>query len=274
MNNLKKRTITGALFAGTIIGMTVAGPMTFGILLFIISAWSILEFYSLFTTRNVFPQKFFGIAISQLFIILMIFVARNHIPVKWLLVMIPLLFSVFIAELFRKQEHPFLNIAITLTGLIYITIPISLFGLMIFNVNLIGDFNWHLALGIFFLHWANDTGAYLIGSRFGKRKLFKRHSPNKTWEGSIGGALTALLVAYALGSGFKEMDLVHWFAIAFIIVITGTLGDLVESMLKRSLQLKDTGTIFPGHGGMLDRFDGLLLSLPFIAFYLFFCHVI
>lgn len=274
MNNLKKRTITGVLFAGTIIGMTIAGPMTFGILLFIISAWSILEFYSLFTTRNVFPQKFFGIAISQLFIILMIFVARNHIPVKWLLVMIPLLFSVFIAELFRKQEHPFLNIAITLTGLIYITIPISLFGLMIFNVNLIGDFNWHLALGIFFLHWANDTGAYLVGSRFGKRKLFKRHSPNKTWEGSIGGALTALLVAYALGSRFNEMDMAHWLTIALIIVITGTLGDLVESMLKRSLQLKDTGTIFPGHGGMLDRFDGLLLSLPFIAFYLFFCHVI
>jgi phosphatidate cytidylyltransferase len=274
MKNLQKRTITGALFAGTIIGMTAAGPMTFGILLFIISAWSILEFYSLFTTRNVYPQKFFGIAISQLFIILMILVARNAIPVKWLLVMIPLLFSVFFAELFRKKEHPFLNIAITLTGLIYITIPISLFGLMIFNVNLIGDFNSHLALGIFFLHWANDTGAYLIGSRFGKRKLFKRHSPNKTWEGSAGGALAALLVAYALGSGFKEMDMIHWMAVAVIIVITGTLGDLAESMLKRSLQLKDTGTIFPGHGGMLDRFDGLLISLPFIAFYLFFCHVI
>lgn len=274
MNNLKKRTITGVLFAGIIIGMTVAGPMSFGILLFIISAWSILEFYSLFTTRNVYPQKFFGIAISQLFIILMILVARNAIPVKWLLVMIPLLFSVFIAELFRKHEHPFLNIAITLTGLIYITIPISLFGLMIFNVNLIGDFNSHLALGIFFLHWANDTGAYLIGSRFGKRKLFKRHSPNKTWEGSIGGALMALLVAYALGSVFTEMDMIHWLAISVIIVIAGTLGDLAESMLKRSLQLKDTGTIFPGHGGMLDRFDGLLISLPFIAFYLFFCHVI
>lgn len=274
MNNLKKRTITGALFAGTIIGMTVAGPLTFGILLFIISAWSILEFYSLFTTRNVYPQKFFGIAISQLFIILMILVARNAIPVKWMLVMIPLLFSVFIAELFRKQEHPFLNIAITLAGLIYITIPISLFGLMVFNVNLIGDFNSHVALGIFFLHWANDTGAYLVGSRFGKRKLFKRHSPNKTWEGSIGGVLTALLVAYLLGISFPEMDMSHWLAIALIIVITGTLGDLAESMLKRSLQLKDTGTIFPGHGGMLDRFDGLLLSLPFIAFYLFFCHVI
>lgn len=274
MNNLKKRTLTGVLFAGTIIGLTVGGPWTFAVLLFIISSWSILEFYSLFTTRNVFPQKFFGIAISQLFIILMILVARNVIPVKWLLIMIPLLFSVFVAELFRNKEHPFLNIAITLTGLIYITIPISLFGLMIFNVNLAGDFNSHLALGIFFLHWANDTGAYLAGSRFGKRKLFKRHSPNKTWEGSIAGMLTSMLVAFLLSISFTELDRHHWFMIALIVVVAGTLGDLAESMLKRSLQLKDTGTIFPGHGGMLDRFDGLLLSLPFIAFYLFFCHVI
>ncbi len=274
MKNLLKRTLTGAVFAGSIIGLTLGGPFTFSILLFIISVWTIFEFYSLFTTRNVYPQIFFGIIISQLFIILMILVARNIIPVKWLLVMIPLLFTIFFAELFRSKEHPFLNIAITLCGLTYITIPLSLFGLIIYNINVKGDFNTQLALGIFFLHWANDTGAYMIGSKFGKHKLFKRHSPNKTWEGVFGGAFLALIVAVILGIFFDNLENVHWLALAIIIIISGTLGDLTESMLKRSLQIKDTGTIFPGHGGMLDRFDGLLLSLPFIAFYLFFCQLI
>lgn len=274
MKNLKKRTITGLIFGLIMIGLTVWKPWSFTLLLFIISAWSILEFYSLFTTRNVFPQKFFGMIISQLFIILMILVARNVIPLRWLLVMIPLLFAVFIAELFRKSDHPFLNIAITLTGLIYITIPISLFGLMVFSVHLLGEFNWQLALGIFFLIWANDTGAYFIGSKFGKKKLFQRHSPNKSWEGSVGGLFAALLVAWILAFFFKELSLQHWITVSLIIVVTGTLGDLIESMLKRSLQLKDTGTILPGHGGMLDRFDGLFISLPFIAFYLFICHAI
>jgi len=107
----------------------------------------------------------------------------------------------------------------------------------------------------------------------GKHKLFERLSPGKTWEGSAGGAIFALLTAWGLSFVFHQLDLMQWMLLSLILIITGTLGDLVESMLKRSLGIKDSGDILPGHGGLLDRFDAVLLSAPFVFVYLaLFCQ--
>ena len=117
--------------------------------------------------------------------------------------------------------------------------------------------------------WANDTGAYLFGVRYGKRKLFERHSPKKSWEGFFGGMFTSAIVAYGLSFLFKETTPTVWVGMAILIASFGTLGDLVESMLKRSLDTKDSGGLLPGHGGLLDRFDGLLLAAPVVYAYLY-----
>ncbi|GAI59219.1 unnamed protein product, partial [marine sediment metagenome] len=125
-----------------------------------------------------------------------------------------------------------------------------------------------ILLGFFILFWVSDTAAYLFGVSFGKHRLFKRISPRKSWEGLLGGAFIALITAYLLSLYFKDLRLPDWIIIAFIVVIIGTFGDLVESMYKRSLGLKDSGRILPGHGGILDRFDGVLLASPIVFTYL------
>ncbi len=127
----------------------------------------------------------------------------------------------------------------------------------------------HNLLGYFFILWTYDTGAYLAGSKFGKHKLFERISPKKTWEGAIGGALLALTIAYIISLYFTSFSMTNWMIIAIIIIITGTLGDLVKSSFKRSINIKDSGNIIPGHGGILDRFDALFLSAPFVLCYLY-----
>jgi phosphatidate cytidylyltransferase len=129
-------------------------------------------------------------------------------------------------------------------------------------------------MGFFLLLWTSDTGAYLAGKSFGKTKLFERISPKKTWEGSIGGTILSLAVAYGISNvlGFDDVTTFDWMVIAVLVVIFGTFGDLFESLLKRNLHIKDSGTILPGHGGVLDRFDGLFLAIPAVFFYLLFTN--
>src|SRR5690606_3819133 len=127
-----------------------------------------------------------------------------------------------------------------------------------------GEYNHRLPLGFMLILWGNDTGAYLVGKFLGKRRLFERISPKKTWEGLIGGILFALITSLILASVFAVLSSWQWVGMAVLISIFGTFGDLVESMLKRSQQVKDSGTLLPGHGGLLDRFDGLLLAAPMV----------
>jgi len=123
-------------------------------------------------------------------------------------------------------------------------------------------------LGILFLIWSSDSGAYVVGSLIGRTRLFERISPKKSWEGTIGGGLFSLLVAYILSRYFLEIRTDQWLTLAVIVIVAGILGDLIESMLKRSLQIKDSGSILPGHGGILDRFDALIFAVPFAWVYL------
>jgi phosphatidate cytidylyltransferase len=184
-----------------------------------------------------------------------------------------------IIELFQKSEKPLQNVGLIILGFFYTIFSIT-YVLQLSETSFIGNpkdilenlktnhFSPNIVAGILFLNWANDTGAYIIGSRIGKTPLFPRISPKKTWEGTIAGAVFCLLIGYVLSLFFKELQAFDWVVLGGIVAVFGTLGDLVESMLKRSVGVKDSGRFMPGHGGFLDRFDAFIFSVPFAYFYL------
>src|SRR5690606_25338102 len=145
-------------------------------------------------------------------------------------------------------------------------IPFSLINIIAFSVD--NTFHYEIVVGSLLILWASDSGAFFAGTKFGKTKLFERVSPKKSWEGSLGGAFAAILTAYFLSQYFIILPQWKWMGICGIIVIAGTYGDLIESLFKRSISIKDSGRGLPGHGGFMDRFDGLLLSAPFIVAFL------
>jgi phosphatidate cytidylyltransferase len=269
MNNFVQRTITGAVFGIVLLGSILWNQYTFYSLFVLITILGILEFYRITTNEMYRPQKYFGTVITiALFIITNLFVMQGINP-AWYLVLISLIFLMFIFELYTKANMPFHNIAITLAGIIYIGIPFSMLnGIAYPEIKAGQGYSPHILLGMIYMIWANDTGAYLVGRKLGRHKLFERISPNKTWEGSLGGAFFALIGAYIISIYYTDLALMDWMLISIIVIVMGTFGDLVESLLKRSLNIKDSGTILPGHGGILDRFDSIIMAAPFVLLYI------
>jgi len=261
VNNFISRTITGAIFVMLIIASILLHPVFFASLFLVFCVLGTLEFYKIVASENIQPQKILGIIIAIYWYLSFTFIISFGLSIIFI---IPLVFLVFIFELFRNKPNPILNIAVTLIGFLYIAFPLSLLNFIpIFLEN-----HYELLLGIFVLTWTNDTFAYLTGIKLGKHKLFERISPKKTWEGSIGGLIFSLICACIFSYFYKDSSILVWIGMAIIIVITGILGDLVESMFKRSLQIKDSGSILPGHGGILDRLDAMLIATPFVFVYL------
>lgn len=270
MKNLIERSITGVLFVIVLVGAIMLSEAASSILFFIISFFCLWEFYNLFDSTDVRPQKKLGITAGLIFYIASVLTIRGTLSEAPLTFIIPLFFIVFIVELYRKSVHPISNIAFTFLGVIYISFPISLlYSLAYFNNETFGlVYNYQVLLGYFFILWANDTAAYFIGSRFGKRKLFPSISPKKSWEGSIGGATFGIITSVVNYFLFPNISLWIWIGIGLIVVVFGSLGDLIESLFKRRLGIKDSGKILPGHGGVLDRFDGIFISAPLVYIFL------
>ncbi len=191
------------------------------------------------------------------------------------LTLVPLAF-IFILGLFSKNEKPIQDMAFTIFGVVYVGLSFSLLNRIswiqpgVNNGKMFpgNDYNFHLVLGPILLIWASDSFAYLVGSMIGKRKLHERISPGKTWEGTIGGGVLTMASSYIVAGWFPEIEFKHWLVISLLVVVFGTLGDLFESLLKRQAGIKDSGKIMPGHGGILDRFDSLMLVTPFVYLYL------
>ena len=198
-------------------------------------------------------------------------------------VFIPYLLTVvymFISELYTKAPNPINNWAYTMLSQMYIALPLSMLNVLAFRGTADGVvYTSLLPLSVFIFLWTNDTGAYLSGSLFGKHKLFPRVSPGKSWEGSIGGGILVIVVAALIGmyensdmhTGNAEVSLniAQWIGMGLVVVFFGTWGDLVESLFKRTIGIKDSGNILPGHGGMLDRFDSSLMAIPAAVIYLY-----
>jgi phosphatidate cytidylyltransferase len=265
------RAITGFLFIITIIAGIYLNEIIALSLFSLIVIIGLDEFYGLVKKSKVIkPIRFWGTLTGFSLMLILCLVALNITPIKFVFIPVLMIFTTFLIELYRTNENPFINIAYTLLGISYITIPFAMLFHLGFYVedNFTNGYSFQIILGFFIMLWTNDTGAYLAGRFFGKHKLFERISPKKTWEGSFGGGLLTIVAAYILSVFFTNLDLTNWIIIAVIVAIFGGLGDLVESMLKRSLNIKDSGNILPGHGGILDRFDGLFISVPIIYSYL------
>ena len=260
---ITQRVITGVLGAAIILTSLLWSEWTYFWVFFCICGISMVEFYRLLGVDGHFPLKTFGTA-NGLFIFTMTFLVERGSVVDdyYLLVFITVSTGYLIILYEQRSLKPFLNIAVTFLGILYIAVPFALLNMSIYYDN---QYHPEIILGAILMLWASDTGAYFAGRNFGRRKLFERISPKKTWEGSIGGGIFSLSLAFLYAQYNPTLTLLQWMCISAIIVVGGTYGDLVESLFKRSLKIKDSGRVIPGHGGFLDRFDGLLIASPFIV---------
>ncbi len=271
-SNFAQRAITGTLFVGAVTGLTLWGEWSFFVLIFAINFLCLLEFYELILPDKSWIEKYLGIITGSLTYLMFALIFSADLSIAWYYHLIPIFLLMFIIKLFENSHNEFTTLAFQVLGLLYITLPF----VMLTKMGFINSYEYSagLPLGFFLLLWTSDTGAYLAGRSFGKHKLFERVSPKKTWEGSIGGLVLVSIVAYILSQFelFDAVETIDWLIIGGLIVVFGTFGDLFESLLKRNLNIKDSGTILPGHGGVLDRFDGLFLAVPAVFFYLIFTN--
>lgn len=285
--NLLIRTLTGLVFVLILIGGIVYGPQTFTTLFAVITALSVWEFCTILNNHADLRINRFITTIAAIYLFFAVFsfnlsVVDSTIFLPYLL----LLLYLMISELYKAHPKDIYNLAFSMLAQLYVALPFALMNVLAFI--LVPDnaqgiypshriaYTWIFTLSIFIFLWTNDTGAYCAGSLFGKHRLFPRISPKKSWEGCIGGAVLALFASQIIAffshdfSATNELlNRVVWAGLALFVVVFGTWGDLVESMLKRRLGIKDSGNIMPGHGGMLDRFDSALLAIPAAVIYLY-----
>ena len=278
MKNLIVRTITGIFFVVAVV-VCFLRPVAMEFLFALVTGLSLWEYCGLVNTvKGVSVNRFISTIAGVYFFLAVGGFCSGVVPTG--AVFIPYLLTIvylFISELYTKADNAINNWAHTMLGQMYIALPFSTINVLAFNATPDGSivYNYIVPLCVFIFLWANDTGAYCSGSLFGRHKLFPRISPGKSWEGSIGGAIIVLAVAYLVGwydnSHTPEATLttLQWMGLGLVVVVFGTWGDLVESLFKRTLGIKDSGNILPGHGGMLDRFDSSLMAMPAAVIYLF-----
>ena len=277
MKNFIIRTITGIIFVAAIVASFLR-PEAMVLLFSIVTGLTIWEFTGLVNQRaDVTVNRFIStVAGVYLFYAMTYYCSDIYAGVAKSVVFIPYLVTIvylLVAELYLKQQDPIQDWAYTMLAQMYIALPFSLLNVLAFNAtnNGLVAFNPILPLSVFVFLCVNDSGAYCVGSLIGKHKIFPRISPAKSWEGSIGGAVFVLAAAYAI-SYFIDQNMLtmpEWLGLGLVVVVFGTWGDLVESLFKRTLGIKDSGDILPGHGGMLDRFDSSLLAIPAAVIYLY-----
>jgi phosphatidate cytidylyltransferase len=267
VTNLVKRSFTGIILIAFIIACLFLGEVFFFALCILMIFLGMKEFYDSSTYEHLKIQRWHGIIIGICIYVMFFLYAKEIVDQKIFIPLAPLTLNIFIVELFNKQKKPFINVAYTILGILYIALPISFFNFLVYKGDII-HYSPYVLLAYFGLVWTYDTSAYIWGFLFGTNYLFPRISPHKTWEGLIGGAVTTLIAAWVISKYSRGHVLMDWLIIAAIIVVFGTFGDLSESLFKRSLSLKESGKILPGHGGFLDRFDTVLFSAPIVYAYL------
>lgn len=295
-NNLLQRSLSGALFLVVTIGMLYIGSITYFLFISLVITLALFEFSSMARKLQIRIPYLYVLLISLTIFTLYFLVSLEVIAPIWLsIIVIPLLFFLFVGELYRFHKKPIHNIAFSLLAIVYITIPLTLTNnfvfieredllsgnfldirsyegffsdVLFFNPDRKVIYSPFIFLGFLSIIWIYDTFAYLFGVSFGKHRLFERVSPKKSWEGLIGGALVTMGLTVIFPLIFQILTWQNWLILSVIVIFSATMGDLVESLFKRTLDLKDSGNLIPGHGGVLDRFDSVLLATPAAFVYL------
>jgi phosphatidate cytidylyltransferase len=276
LDNLIRRSLTGVFIVLFVLGGFWLHPVSFVLTGYILLAGAQYEYYNMIRSTGIKPQIAAGIIAGSAVYAISVLVSSGMLKPRWYLILIPLSAAIMIAELYRKTEKPFDSLAHTFFPVTYSAVPFSMFPFSAFSHtglepllktgNMI--FSPGIVVGFFILLWINDSGAYLAGVSFGKHHLMERISPKKSWEGFAGGFILTIVAAWFLSGWMGVVDKKGWIVISVIISVMGTYGDLVESMLKRSTGVKDSGNIMPGHGGFLDRFDSTIISFPMVFLYI------
>ncbi|WP_345124926.1 phosphatidate cytidylyltransferase [Hymenobacter antarcticus] len=301
-SNLRLRIIYGLIGAAMLLGSVWFSPWTFGLFFAAVQAVMLWEFYRMMRAGGYAPATWIGIGVGIIVFgaihltvgysfyapilgwqngwtlyppLLALpqgmplpasywFLSAGGVVYLWMVIGALLMVVLIIREIIQWPDNgkPFANIGAILSGLFYVSLPMSGLNALAFVQN---TYDYRRIFALLFLIWASDIGAYAAGKTFGKHKLAPKISPGKTWEGWAGGFVLTLIVGWALGYLLPDMSLTHRLVAASVVAVFAPLGDLAESMLKRSVGVKDSGSIMPGHGGLLDRFDAFLLVLPVLA---------
>ena len=278
LTNMTVRAFTGVLFV-TIMVTCLFQPVAMVFLFALITCLSLWEYSGLVNNIEDVTINRFISTVAGVYLFLAIsavnsgFVQTNAVFMPYLLTIIYL----FVSELYTKNKNAVHDLSYTMLGQMYVALPLSIINVLAFRTATDGNIHFYylLPLSVFIFLWTSDTGAYCVGSLFGKHKLFPRISPAKSWEGSIGGGVLVLVAAFLVSlldqnhGNLSGLNTLQWLGLGLVVTVFGTWGDLVESLIKRTLGIKDSGTILPGHGGMLDRFDSSLLAIPASAVYIY-----
>jgi phosphatidate cytidylyltransferase len=262
------RSISGLVFLAVILSAILLNEYLYIAVFTLITVIAQAELYLIIEKQGYTTQRLYGIFTGIVIYISTFLVAKYLIPATSYFIGIFLIILLFILELYHKREHHLRSIAMTIVGIVYVVIPMSTLNFIAFAGINDDQFTYVYLLGMFSMIWVNDTGAYVVGSAIGKHKLFPSISPKKTWEGTIGGFVFTMLAAYIFSIKFEGLNLLGWILFGVVVVVFGTYGDLVESHIKRRAGVKDSGSIMPGHGGLLDRFDSTFFVAPMIFLYL------
>lgn len=269
MKNLVTRTFTGILFVIATVLSILWHEITFALFFFVVMILCVLEYHILIRKVHSKPLIGWEIVLSILLYVGSWLYFKKILPISALGIVIPLFYLVFITELYRRKRRVVQNLATTFLPVIHIALPFSLFlGIGYLNES----YNYKIVLSVLIFTWAYDTFAYVFGMLFGRNKIAPKISPKKSWEGLVGGFLTSVGVALLLANYWTVLPVQTWITVSLLVSFGATFGDFVESMIKRAADVKDSGNILPGHGGVLDRFDGFVFAIPFVFSYLYLIH--
>ncbi len=267
MKKLLVRVVTGAIFGIVLLASILYNNISFGALFALVTCLAVNEFCNLVHEYKKTTFSTPIAVIGGLYLFLAFFMLDKVAnPFMLFVPYLILIAFAFVRELYKKADSPLDNFAYFALSQLYAALPFAL--LNILTTFGPGKYNYIMPLSIFIFLWCSDSGAYFVGSAIGRTKLFERISPKKSWEGSIGGGILALVAAYVLSLYYPTLGTFEWMGMATVVVVTGTWGDLIESCMKREMGIKDSGNILPGHGGILDRFDSAILAIPSVIIYL------
>ena len=256
----------GCIYSGELTGSKLWGGVILAAFLLFVACGCTFEFFRIVKQQGATPSQPLGYAYTVIALLTLSAVAYGkvwgYVGLGVAVTLLPMAFGVAaMVQLWKHSEQPFRDAAYTVVPMLYVAVPLGLMPLLHISHNVL--------VPLIILVWVNDSAAYMGGSLAGGRKLWPRHSPGKTLSGALIGVAVTLLLAFFMGPLFNDsIAWYHWLVLGLICSVVDTLGDLVESMLKRSVELKDSGNIMPGHGGFLDRFDSLLIIIPFAFVYL------